>query len=110
MSKQTILLSSRMTIPTTTINHKHKIVRVCNDLFNYSNSTIIHKTNVQFIFTLRFHGLVTVSKAALNTNQSGEACHAFSGISASIRNRYTLSPALVVPSPFGAFPSSASRL
>ena len=33
MSKQTILLSSRMTISTTTFNHK--IVRVCNDLFNY---------------------------------------------------------------------------
>ena len=47
--------------------------------------------------------------AALKSVCSGEACHAFSGIGASIRNRYTFSPALVVPSPFGAFPASASR-
>ena len=48
--------------------------------------------------------------AALKSICSGEACRAFSGIGVSIRCRYAFSPASVVLSPFGAFPSSASRL
>jgi len=63
----------------------------------------------------RFHAspcpaypLVSVM-AALKSIRSGEACRAFSGISVSIRCRYAFSPASVVLSPFGAFPSSASR-
>lgn len=48
--------------------------------------------------------------AALKSICSGEACRAFSGIGVSIRSRYAFSPASVVLSPFGAFPSSASRL
>jgi hypothetical protein len=51
-----------------------------------------------------------IAKAALKLNLSGETCHAFTGISASISSsRCTFRPALVVSSPFGAFPSSASR-
>lgn len=54
--------------------------------------------------------LRVIAKAALKLNLSGETCHAFTGISASISSyRCTFRPALVVSSPFGAFPSSASR-
>ena len=54
--------------------------------------------------------LRVIAKAALKLNLSGETCHAFTGISASISSyRCTIRPALVVSSPFGAFPSSASR-
>ena len=48
--------------------------------------------------------------AALMLASPGETCHAVTGISASISSyRCTFRPALVVSSPIGAFPTSASR-
>ena len=51
-----------------------------------------------------------VQVAALMLASPGETCHAVTGISASISSyRCTFRPALVVSSPIGAFPTSASR-